>query len=197
MKRSYLLIGGVLGGLTALIVAVLSELASSLLGLPGIAFSLFDWMARHLPGPIITFFIDTMVKTISALQLGPTALVAKRIEQGMAVVVFIGIGVVFGVILAAAGRRKPEQLASFGMWGGLILLMPILAILVSLGFGAAGPLISAIWLVALFMGWGWTLGKLIQYLVWPSVSSEPEPTRRRFLYLVGAGSFTILVSSVG
>ena len=115
----------------------------------------------------------------------------------MAVVVFIGIGVVYGVILAAAGRRKPEMLASFGIWGGLILFIPMLAILVSLGFGTAGPLISAIWLVALFMGWGWSFGKLIQYLVWPSVSSVPEPTRRKFLYLVGAGSFTILVSSWG
>ena len=82
MKRYYLLIGGVLGGLTALIVAVLSELAGPYWVYPGLLSASSIAIARHLPGPIITFFIDSMVKTISALQLGPTALVAKRIEQG-------------------------------------------------------------------------------------------------------------------
>ncbi len=197
MKRNVILVGGLLGGLTALVVAVLSELASALFGFPGIAFSIFDWMTRHLPGGLINFFIGTMVKLIAFLQLGPTAVIAKRIEQGTAIVVFAGVGLIFGVFLTLAARRRPARLASLGMWGGLILLIPMFALLISLGIWTAGILFSVVWLGLLFGGWGWILGRLIQYLNWPASSDVPDPSRRKFLYLVGAGSFTILVSSLG
>ncbi len=197
MKRNGFLLGGLLGGLTALVVAVLSELASALFGLPGIAFSIFDWMARHLPSALLNFFIGTMVKVIADLQLGPTAVIAKRIEQGTAIVVFIGIGVVFGVVLTLAARRQPARLALLGLWGGLILLLPMFALLISLGIWTAGILFSVVWLGLLFGGWGWTLGRLILYLAWPTASGVPDPSRRKFLYLVGAGSFSVLVTSLG
>src|SRR5512133_2019092 len=197
MKPLGIWIGGLLGGLTALVLAVLGELASSLFGLPGIAFSLFDWMARHLPGPIISLFIGSMVKAITALNLGPTSLVAKRIEQGMAIVVFMAIGVVFGLILTAAARRRPEQLSTWGVWGGAFLLILWLAILVSLSLQSTNILVSILWLGVLFMGWGWLLGQLIAYLAWPAKGSDYDPSRRRFLYLVGAGSFAVLVSAAG
>ncbi len=197
MKRFPLLIGGILGGLTALVLAVFSELISALFGLPGIAFTLFDWMARHLPGPLITLFIGTMVKTINLLNLGPTAVVAKRIEQGSAIVVFAVIGAIFGLTLAAFARRRPAQLGEFGFWGGLILLIPMLAVLLTLAGQANGSLLGVIWWGILFLGWGWILGKLIEYLAWPQESGVPDASRRKFLYLVGAGSFTILVSAAG
>lgn len=197
MKRNAIFTGAIFGGLTAFVLAVFSELASAWLGLPGIAFSLFDWMARHLPGPVISIFIGTMVKAISTLKLGPTALVAKHIEQGSAVLIFIGIGVVFGIILAIFGRREPGNLPVFGLRGGIILLLLMFALLISLGFNAANIIVSAIWLTLLFLGWGWLLGKLIQYVVWPVESGATDASRRKFLYLVGAGSFTILVSTLG
>lgn len=197
MKRYALLFGAILGGLTAFVLALFSEIISAWLGLPGIAFSLFDWMARHLPGPVITIFIETMVKTISALKLGPTALVAKRIEQGSAILIFIGIGVVFGLILTAVGRRDPDHLPVYGMRGGIVFLVLMFALLISLAFNSANIIISALWITFLFLGWGWLLGKLIQYVVWPAETHITDPSRRRFLYLVGAGSFTILVSAAG
>jgi DMSO/TMAO reductase YedYZ molybdopterin-dependent catalytic subunit len=197
MKKSAILVGGLLGGLTALVVAVLSELASAIFGFPGIAFSLFDWLARHLPGGVISFFIGRMVNVITSLNLGPTAVIAKRIEQGTAIAIFVAIGVVFGIVLGIAVRRNPARLATLGIWGGLILLIPMFALLLSLGIWTDGILISILWLGLLFGGWGWTLGKLIQYLAWPTTGGVQDPSRRKFLYLVGAGSFTILVSSLG
>ncbi len=197
MKRYPILTGGLLGGLTALVLAALSELASVLFGLPGIAFSLFDWMTRHLPGSLISFFIASMVKTISALQLGPTAQVAKQIEQGTAIVVFIGIGVVFGAVLTATARRHPQRLATLGMWGGALLLVLWIALLLTLGTQTSNILVSILWIGVLFMGWGWTLGKLIEYRVWPQESGASDASRRKFLYLVGAGSFTVIVSAAG
>lgn len=197
MKKNGILIGGLLGGLTALVLAVLSELANHLFGLPGIAFSLFDWMTRHLPGALISAFIGTMVKVISVLHIGPTAAIAKGIEQGTAILLFAGIGVVFGILLTAAGRRQPERLATFGVWGGAILLVIWLVILIALGMQTTSIMISILWLGILFMGWGWILTKLVEYLAWPPESAGYDLSRRKFLYLVGAGSFTVLVSAAG
>jgi DMSO/TMAO reductase YedYZ molybdopterin-dependent catalytic subunit len=197
MKRNSLLVGGVLGGLTALVLAALSELASALLGLPGIAFSLFDWMARHLPGPLITVFIDTMVKTIGFLNLGPTARVAKLIEQATAIILFVGIGIVFGIILTRMTRHRIEQLPTFGLWGALILFIPMFFVLITLSPPTNGYLLSTMWLAILFVSWGWILGKLIQYLTVQPEQFAFDPSRRKFLFLVGAGSVTVLVSAVG
>jgi DMSO/TMAO reductase YedYZ molybdopterin-dependent catalytic subunit len=197
MKKHDLWIGALLGGVTALVVAALSELGNILFGLPGIAFSLFDWMTRHLPGSIISLFISTMVSVISNLKLGATDLAAKRIEQGSAILIFIIIGLIFGLVLAAFGRRHPEKLPTYGIRGGIILLVLMFALLISLTFQSASIIASAIWLAVLFIGWGWLLGMAIQYITWPAETQITDPSRRRFLYLVGAGSFTVLVSTVG
>jgi DMSO/TMAO reductase YedYZ molybdopterin-dependent catalytic subunit len=197
MKRSGVWIGGLLGGLSAFIFGILGEVANSLLGLPGIAFTLFDWLARHLPGPLITLFISAMVKGITELKLGPTALVAKQIEQAFAILIFMAIGVVFGLVLAATHRNRPEKLAVSGVWGGLILLIPLLAVLVSLKPQAIAWVVSVLWLGVLFLGWGWILGTLISFLAWQAAAGGTDPARRKFLYLVGVGSFTVLVSAAG
>jgi DMSO/TMAO reductase YedYZ molybdopterin-dependent catalytic subunit len=69
--------------------------------------------------------------------------------------------------------------------------------MISLGFPAVGPLVSAAWLALVLLGWGWILGRLIQIGIVPREPGVVDPSRRQFLYLVGVGSFTILVTSVG
>ena len=45
-------------------------------------FAITDWLARNLPGDIITnFAIDPMVTLIETLNLGETSGTAKTIEQ--------------------------------------------------------------------------------------------------------------------
>ncbi|HBY97688.1 MAG TPA: hypothetical protein DEP84_27730, partial [Chloroflexi bacterium] len=108
MRRPSRLTGAFLGGLTSLPLIALFFLGEQLAGLPFVPFDLFDWLARVLPGNLITLGIDTIVRLIATFQLGPTGAMAKRIEQLTAVVLVVGAGVVLGTGLAWALRRSDQ-----------------------------------------------------------------------------------------
>ena len=67
MRRHSLARGALLGGLTSLPLMALWYLGEQLAGLPFVPFDIFDWLARILPGDVITLGIDTIVRTIDAL----------------------------------------------------------------------------------------------------------------------------------
>src|SRR5215470_3819308 len=76
-------------------------LAWKLAGLPFVAFDVFDWLARALPGSVVAFGIDTMVSVIRALHLGPTAETAKILEKTMAIAGLLVTGAISGAALFA------------------------------------------------------------------------------------------------
>jgi DMSO/TMAO reductase YedYZ molybdopterin-dependent catalytic subunit len=194
-KRRLVGTGALVGGLTGLAIVGLTYLGGRLAQLPFIAFDLFDWLARVLPGAIINLTIDGMVRIITLLKIGPTWVVAKLAEQIMGMGLLVLAGVALGSVLGIVGGRRPERLPWFGAAGGLLLLVPALAAELSVGFPAAGPALSVLWLAVVFVGWGLALGKILQ----ASVPREEEEgtSRRRFLWLVGLGSFAVVVGALG
>jgi DMSO/TMAO reductase YedYZ molybdopterin-dependent catalytic subunit len=198
MKRISLLTGGILGALTALTVVGLTYLGEQFVGLPFVPFDTFDWMTRVLPGGVITFVIDTLVRIISGLSIGPTSAVAKSSEQTIAIVQFILAGTVFGVVLAGLARARSESLVKIGALLGLVLVAPTTFVEIRLGFPAAGPVAAVLWLAIVFVGWGMLLARLVLETA-PEPVTKPDAnlSRRQFLYLVGAGSFTVLVAALG
>ena len=182
MRRTSLFTAVGLGALTSLPVIALSSLVEMLAGLPFLPFDLFDWLARILPGDLLTFGIDSLVGVISLLRRGPTSVVAKAAERGMALLLFIGIGAGFGLLLGWLGRRKPDQLSAYGVRGGAILFGGLWLISASLGISRAPLLTTALWLGALLVGWGRSLAWLVQR-AGPALAAEPESpiTRRSFI----------------
>jgi uncharacterized membrane protein len=85
MKTKAIGRGIFLGVLTSIIVIVLAYQVTVWTGLPFAPFRLFDFMARVMPGAVITFVIDQLVNVITTLQLGPTSEVAKMAEQAIAI----------------------------------------------------------------------------------------------------------------
>ena len=196
MNRNAVGIGALFGAISALAVTGLTYLGQWIASLPFVPFDVFDWLTRALPGGVITFMIDTMVMVISGLGLGPTSAVAKSIEQTTAILLFFLAGAVFGAVLAAVGRRNPARLTIYGVIAGVILFIPVL--LIELKMGLPNFWASIIWLVLVFVAWGWLLGRLFQATILPPAEEFPSTlTRRQFLYLVGAGTFTVLVSALG
>jgi len=80
--------------------------------LPFVAFGVFDWLARTLPGSVVTFGIDAIVSVIRAIHLGPTAETAKIAEKTMAITGLLVKGAISGAVLFAFLRAFREKLAS-------------------------------------------------------------------------------------
>ena len=186
---------GCLVGGTAIGVTYLGHRIASL---PYVPFDVFDWMARALPGGLVVRSIETMVGIIRGLRLGPTASTAKLAEQGLALFQFVVIWVVFGLILGLLGRRRRDRLSLYGTLGGSLLALAAFGIEWAGGFREAGPLTTLLWLAAVLVGGGVLLGLMVMAGSAPA-EAQPGPTdsRRRFLYLVGTGSFVVMVTAAG
>lgn len=194
MTRPSIRVGVLLGAFTSLAVIALSYLAERAAGMPFLPFDLFDWVARLLPGGVITFGIDLMVAVIRALRLGPTDATAKLAEQTLALLQVIAGGAVFGGLLAWSARRGALGLVPRGVLGGGILFAVTAAAETSLE--RAGP-VELIWTAALLLAWGAGLGALLA-LAGPALADAPDARmgRRAFLYWVGGGVLSISVGSL-
>lgn len=203
MKRNSIISGVLIGVFTSLPVIALTLVAAWLANTPPLPLDIFDWMARTLPGAVISFGIDTMVKLIRFLQLGPTASTAKLAEQIMGLVSFVVLGGLFGAILALVGRRRHNQLPDDGLRLGLVFALAMILIEGSLGF-RAGALITIVWIAALFLSWGIVLGWLLRgpaLALQPADENPRQPgstvlTRRDFLYLGAASAAAVLISAI-
>lgn len=206
MKTKILATGALVGGLLTVAMMGLMYLANQIVGLPFAPFDLFNWIARMLPGPVITFGIDLMIDTMLLLGIN-VADSAKLAEQIMAVMVFLILGILTGAIFYAiisARQSKMDILAGLVM--GALFGLPIVA--VSAGFGDARvpTIVSFLWLLVLFLAWGLTLGwsyrRLYQVEYDPAMSEEDvrkaeKINRRQFLIMLGGATAAITVAGTG
>lgn len=191
--------GGALGAGTAALAAGVMYLAGRLADLPFVPFDLFDWLARILPGPVVTFGIDLLINLITGLGLGPTDTTAKTAERLMAVLLFLAVGIVAGLVLTSVNRRERDREVANGIGLGAILLLMGLVIEASLGFPPAGVLVSSLWLALVFLGWGGLLGWRLAETGVTSQEEMPETSvaRRDVLTMIGLGGLAALVAALG
>jgi DMSO/TMAO reductase YedYZ molybdopterin-dependent catalytic subunit len=168
-------------------------LAWRLAGLPFVAFDLFDWLARTLPGSVISLGIDAIVGVIRALHLGPTSEVAKTAEQAMAVAGLLVTGAIAGTVLFSllrAVRGKYPYL--FGVVIGAAVGAPVALISHSVGQTATTrPIISAVWILSAFLIWGAALGWSYMRLTAAAYAASARIDRRRFLLRLGGAAAVI------
>jgi DMSO/TMAO reductase YedYZ molybdopterin-dependent catalytic subunit len=181
--------------LTASLIAVF-YLAWRLAGLPFVAFDVFDWMARTLPGYVIAFGIDAMVSVIRALHLGPISEVAKTAEKAMAIVGLLVTGAIAGAVLFALLRAfRGNYPCLFGVVVGAAVGAPVTLISHSVTQTAtAGPIISAVWILAAFLIWGAALGWCYRRLSALWTEDVARINRRRFLIRLGGATAVIIVA---
>jgi len=194
--------GAVLGAVTSLPVMGVGFLGERLAGLPFLPFSLFDAMARLLPGGLVNFGVESLVRLITFTRLGPTASTAKAAEQTWAIAQFIVLGAIFGVVLAWLQRVNPSRSATRGIVAGLVLTIAAFVVAASLGFPDGGPFATAVWQGALLVGWGLGLDGAVRQ---SGVTAAPPATlpaetrlsRRGFLLLMGGGAFIFTGFTIG
>src|SRR5512147_694482 len=123
MRRPRLIVGVILGALNGLPFVALDYLGRQWAGLPFVPFDVFDWLARILPGRILSVGIDAMVRVITVLGIGPIDSAAKRIEQLLGVAVVLAGAGVLGGAMALLMRRTGWHGESVGALTGAAMFL--------------------------------------------------------------------------
>lgn len=211
IRKPAMWLGALVGGFLTLTLMSLLFLGDQLAGLPFIPFDVFDYVSRLLPGPLLTFGIDTMVDIIIGFNLGETSTAAKTAEQLMGLGAFWLLGVV--ALAALYGLMNRSQTGARNLFPGLVL---------GLAFGAVMMLISAqvnltataaiglqiVWVALVFAIWGlaanWiyndlahSAGKVkVDAATGETVNVEPL-NRRQFMVRIGGASAVLTVIGAG
>ena len=125
MRKVNATMGAVTGAMVTAALMGVAYLGREAAGLPFVPYDLFNWVARELPGAVVTFGIDVMIDTLRFLGISVVD-AAKTAERIMALIQFLLSGVAAGALLFAlplAGLSKAR-----GRRGSLIagLLVGIL-----------------------------------------------------------------------
>jgi len=214
MRSKFIIVLGAL--ITAPLMAVL-YVGHQVWNVPYPPQDLFDWVARVLPGNIITLGIEAMVSVIDKLNLGATDSTAKSIERLMATVQFFAGGLlVAGVVaLLLYGAQKQRRSGPlFARWLGLAVLFALPLIIISwhMNYRSAEDVTNVasetsgiVWLVAIFGLWALALSRAFDRGLAINVESADTGTpietmmlnRRQFLIQVGGITATITVVGSG
>src|SRR5215207_527206 len=150
-------VGALVGLILTAPLVVVSALANQLAGLPFIPFDLFPFIRDNTPGGIMTAVIDIMVDTLIALNVQRVDQAAKTAEQGMAMLMLVGVGMVAtGLYFLAMRRVAITSWFAPGLGIGLIVGLPLALISSQLGLSSrsGAPALDAVWIIVLFVIWG-------------------------------------------
>jgi DMSO/TMAO reductase YedYZ molybdopterin-dependent catalytic subunit len=206
MKKSTLGWGLLVGILLAAPLTALLYLGKQLFDLYFPPFDLFNWATRLMPGPVVTFGIDTMVAVMHVLGID-VAQTAKTAEQMLAVFGFFLLMVILGAAYTSTHIQQAEKpKLSSGLLTGALFCLPLIAISLGEGNSSLHPAINIIWFLAIFAAWGisltWSSGKLQNAAPIPQIKTTQERqvqriSRREFLITMGAASASITVVGSG
>ena len=208
MKKQTFGFGALVGGLITAPMIALMYFAQKWQDLSFAPFDVFDWIARALPGPLVTFGIDLMIEILITLGAS-VAGTAKTAEQVMAVMLFFAGGLVATVVMFAILRRYGNQRKeAVGLIAGALLGIPIAYVTASMGQSSVNAVVNFVWVFLLFVTWGnlvsYSAPRLLSGFAPARVDDDPEAERsvevldrRRFLIRMGLATATITVAGAG
>src|SRR5262245_3736554 len=124
MKKDFV-IGSAVGFLLAGSLVSLLYLSHIALGTPFIPFDVFDGLARVLPGRLVTFGIDNMVRLLMFLGLSLSGS-SKITEQMQALAIFVGICALAAGLFFAMNHGRPAATLRPGLVLGIATAVPVL-----------------------------------------------------------------------
>ena len=149
----------------------------SRLGLPNAAYSLFEWLTRVLPGRLVIFGLETTLHALEAVGLNIKD-TSKATEEAIALTEVFVASAVAGLLFFLVMR--PGDAARARRWGRVVGLVAgvLMAAVVLKQVGTAAlstALIDVLWVLAVFVAWGWALGRLFQATGAPVAERPAEP----------------------
>ena len=176
-----------------------------LAGFPFVPFTIFDWITRILPGPVVTFGIDVMIDGMLLVGMSVAA-AAKTAEQIVAILLFFFLGVAVSTLYFTILRfRSLDPQLIFGLVLGMLLGLPMVAISLPTGQYTANPAVTGLGLLALFLVWGVGCVPVYRRLAINAVGSiagdevrwAKSISRRQFMIRLGVATATVTVISSG
>ena len=189
-------IGLLIGLLLAAPLVSILYLLHAIAGMPFIPFDLFDGLVRVLPGPIVTFGIDSMVRLLMFLGLDLSGS-SKTMEQIQAIGIFLGAAAIAsGIFFAVLKDKDSHATVRLGVMLGVAVALALTPL--------AG---SAVWTVVALTAWGVAvsavrdrIARLSPAAVISSTSPQAEVAssvtsvdRRHFLINLGGATASITV----
>ena len=211
MRKLSLGTGLLVGALLTAALMGLMYLGQQLAGLAFVPYDLFNWVARELPGNIVTFGIDLMIDTMLRLNISVVD-AAKTAERIQALGLFFAGGTFAGMVYFAVMKKRAAQADLLsGLVMGALFGLPMIAVSLIISQSAVPPIFQFLWLALLFLAWGVALSRVYGRLENISQSAAGEAAaandvaapsveridRRKFLIRFGATTAAITVVSAG
>ena len=176
--------------LTATLVA-LSFVVAALTQADPLPFLTFDVLVRVLPGELVTWGIDALVKSLAMAGLDDLSGAAKTVERGLAIGLFLAAGTALGALFALEPWPRPLPAAGAGLTLGLCLAALVTAAVAAL-VPYAASLTQLSWTVVGLAGWGLSLG----YCVARATVAAPaaDPRARRFVVRLAGTTVALTVT---
>lgn len=211
MKKWSVGTGALIGGLLTTSLTGILYLGRQFINLPFVPYEIFNWIARELPGGLVTFGIDLMIDTMLLLGISVVD-TAKTAERILAITLFLVGGAFAGAIYFAVMKIREAKADRFsGLVMGALFGLPVIAISLVITSSTVAPVLILLWLALTFLAWGIALSFAHRRLgaiervdeAEPAVESGAEPGtvqrigRRQFLVQLGAATATITVVGTG
>ena len=211
IRKPSLWVGALVGGLLTMTLMSLLFLADMIAGLPFIPFDVFDYVSRQLPGPLLTFGIDTMVEMIITFDMGETSAAAKTAEQLMGLGAFLLLGIVVSALFYAALNRSKSSARS--LYPGLLLGLGLGAVMMVISTqvnltATANEYVQLIWVLFAFQVWGAAANWIYNILAHSDAKTKTDEEtgetimvealdRRQFMVRIGGASAVLTVIGAG
>ena len=154
----------------------------SILGIVSVPFTVFEWLVRVLPGRLVIFGLEQTLRLLEGLGFNIKN-TAKAAEEVLALTGLFVLGWLVGLLFFSLVRSTdPLRVKRYGRAvGGLIGLFSLVIVFIERPpAGITGDVGTLVWVLALFLTWGWALARL--YLVVlpprPAVPSAPASETR-------------------
>ena len=149
------------------------------LALPNVAFSVFEWLTRVLPGRVVIFGLETTLHALEAVGLSIKD-ASKTTEEAIALTEVFVASAVAGALTFAVWRpaepvRARRRGLVLGAVAGVLMLVPVVA--------QGGPLaptktiLDVLWTLVVLLLWGWTLGWAFSWACPPGDTAAPRAAR--------------------
>jgi DMSO/TMAO reductase YedYZ molybdopterin-dependent catalytic subunit len=147
------------------------------LGVPNVAFTVFEWLTRVLPGRLVIFGLEATLHVLEAVGLSIKD-ASKTTEEAIALTeVFVASAAVGAVTFAVwrpaqpvAARRRGLVL---GAVAGVLLLAPV--VMQSGPLAPTKTVLAALWTLVVLLLWGWVLGWVFSWVCPRATPADEQP----------------------